>query len=315
LKERVTIIQLTGRGSYASAEERVRNATGNKQVSSIGDIVFLGDSSVKEAYRASKLPGVEWTASGYMLEGKDIIKEAMELASNFLREKKKFFIVAKEELSDIKMDIEGKILSSMVGKRIDGKKPDVTFVISKAGKRYAFGVKLYEGVGGCMQSSSKVACLVSGGMHSSVVSWLLCLSGKGLKIVHSFVNTFSLYSVAKLYEKLSSMSDPTLLELRVLKGEGQTEDILFSWIEDNNVEQFSGNHIECSEELFSEKIKAGAYTMPEEQYRKYLNYLRLKPFEKRICKNGRRVPYKELKFGGVYANMHEIIDSLSSSQV
>ncbi len=315
MKERAVIAFLTGRGSTERASERIRNSVGKRDVLQMGKVAVLRNSSAIDAYRISKLPGIMWTAYGFISKGESIIRDAVDLASNFIRKKRSFSVIVAEdnpEFSDIKMSIEGSILSKFQKKKINEKKPDLTFILSGAGKGYAFGLKLYEGVGGSMQGEEIVTCIVSGGMHSSVVAWLSCLSGKGVRIVHSLASTHSLYSVARLYERLSAMSDPTLVELRVLKGEGREEDVLYSWLEDNGP-AFSGNHVECSSKLFSEKVIAPAYILPEEVFAKYLREMRLPNFERRVGEGGRYVKYKELSFGGRSANMHEVIDSLSSS--
>lgn len=315
MKERAVIVFLTGRGKTERAGERIRNSVGKRDILQIGKVAVLRNSAAIDAYRISRLPGVMWTAYGFISREESILKDAVDLASNFIKNKRSFSVVVTEEkpeLTDVKMSIEGNILSKFQKKKINEKKPDLTFILSRTEKGYAFGLKLYQGVGGSIQGEETVTCLVSGGMHSSVVAWLSCLSGKGVKIVHSLSSTYSLYSVARLYERLSSMSDPTLLELSVLKGEGREEDVLYSWLEDNGA-VFSGNHIECSSKLFSSKVIAPAYVLPEEVFAKYQREMRLPNFERRIGEGGRYVKYKEFSFGGRSANMHEVIDSLRSN--
>jgi hypothetical protein len=319
LNKWAVIAFLTGRGDYVHAKERIINSTGNKNVKLKGKVAIIKESNAYEAYRVSRLPGVKLSAYGFTSDEKSFLREVLDLASKFLKQKKKFRVLAdtegESEMIDLKMSVEGSILSNLRDKSIDERKPDVTFIISKAGDDYAFGVKLYDGVGGRIQSENdEVTCLVSGGIHSSVVSWLSCLAGKKVRMVHSFVSTFSLYSVAKLYEVLSSRSDPTLLELVVLKGDGEPQDILCTWLSENKKDVYSGYHVECSPDIILDNVSAPAYILPEEKYALYFKELKLRVFKAKLAKGKiSNSKYRQLRFGGKRANMHEVIDNLSSS--
>lgn len=287
----------------------------------VGSTIVINSCSITEGYRISMLPGVRWVAVGKVEKKDNLPAIAVELAANYLTKRRTFMLYAErdspEEVYDMKIKIEGDILSKLKNKKINEKKPDVVFVLTKQDNQYAFGVKIYDGVGGIIQSKERIAsCLVSGGIHSSVLSWFCCLSGYSLKMIHCYSGTYALYSVAKLYEKISSMSNPEMLELELVYGKSKTENLLFSLVQESKTALYSGNHSSCSGEVFFERVQAPLFFMPEELFISYSEKLGIKDKSKRLEKTKfERVNYKTKSFGFRKANMHEVIDKLTSNLI
>ena len=145
-----------------------------------------------------------------------------ELAQRYLRKGDHFFVEAEGTTGVSSSDISGIVTSAVLdtsrGSRVSSESPRVRFRAAFDGGNGVVGVEVRRGPGGTPTGKEQVACLVSGGMHSSVVAWEAVLQGFRVRLVHAKYSEESLRAVARLYSELSYRADPRGLSLEVLEG-------------------------------------------------------------------------------------------------
>jgi hypothetical protein len=157
----------------------------------------------------------------------------------------------------------------------------------------------------------RVDCLVSGGMHSSVVAWHALLSGFRLRLLHYQESEESLLAVARLYAELSARTDPGALTLLVQ--DGGTLEMLAEGRPDKAETLVAGFHLECGD--VPEKVKhlatAPLALLSEEEFKVSQAGLSVEslPSKHRWGTKSVHQP-RLLYFGGVRADVHGVLDGL-----
>jgi len=224
-----TILRWTGKGSLddlRSSVAYVLGAEGVKaHVSKLGDSVTLvGPEPLRLAALLGNMPGVSWVAVGHSAHSLlELSAAARELAGRYLRKGDRFAVEAEGTGGNAASDISGIVTSSVLdglkGLRVSRESPRVLFRAAFDGKNGVVGVEVRKGPGGSPTMREQVACLVSGGMHSSVVAWGAVLQGFRVRLVHAKYSEESLRAVARLYSELSYRADPRGLSLEVIEGD------------------------------------------------------------------------------------------------
>ena len=156
-----------------------------------------------------------------------------------------------------------------------------------------------------------MVCLVSGGVHSSVVAWHALLSGYGASLVHFVVDDESIAQVAGLYAELSHRVDPRRLSLSVNEGDGLVE-----WLrrQEGSAVPMTGFHYECGRvpEPLRDRVHSPLALMSEEEILSSFASLSVKDYEhKRDWGAGEGRKGRWRSFGGARADVHGVIDGLS----
>ena len=225
---RTTILRWTGRGSledllssvvYVLRVEGVR-----ARVSRLGgSVIIAGPEPLRLAALFGDMPGVSWVAVGLTARTQHGLSlAARELARKYLRKTDRFFVEAEGTAGALASDISGIVTSAVLegakGSRASSDSPRVRFRAAFDGEQGVVGVEVRRGPGGAPTGEEMVACLVSGGMHSSVVAWEAVVQGFRVRLVHAKYSEESVRAVARLYSELSYRADPRGLSLEVLEG-------------------------------------------------------------------------------------------------
>jgi hypothetical protein len=248
------------------------------------------------------------------------------LAKRYLRPGSSFRLAATVERSeleegDVLLDGNGLVLKSVKGTRVDEKRPDVTFRIIMVGDKGSVGVELKEGPGGVPTAKGdKVHCLVSGGYHSAVVSWMAALSGFSVTLVHARDDDESLRQVGRLYAELSRRIDAASLKLEVLEGSGTPGQRLSAWLDGAKGDIIVGVHPECrgrsSRKVFSghPRVLAPLLLLQEEEVQAKLQSLGIKAKaadkKAKLSLAGKSERYKVRSYGGKESDINGVIDGL-----
>lgn len=253
--ETAAIIGWSGYGEFRDLERSVSSKLSLDTVSLTAgarSLTVLHEDPVAVARRLAYLPGVSWISVGYHFDGRKAWASALQLlAKRYLQRGSSFSLTAQVERSDIEegdvlLEGNGAVLKSVKGSKVDEKDPDISFRIVMVGNSGVVGVELRGGPGGVPTSrGNRVHCLVSGGYHSSVVSWMTALSGFSLTLVHARADDESLRQVARLYAELSRRIDSSSLRLLVLDGTGTPGERLSTWLDVASGEIIAGIHPEC----------------------------------------------------------------------
>jgi len=317
---KATVVGWTGRGSLEHLREsvgRVLKSAGLRgEVATSGRALIVGGpdpSVVASALR--NVPGVEWLAVGVASRSlRDMSEASKQLATRYLRPGSRFSVVASGGEGVAASDVSGVVVSSVVeevrGVRADEAKPQFVLRATLSRTGGAVGVQVTGGPGGVPTGSQAVACLVSGGMHSSVLCWMAVLAGYRVIMVHVKVREESLRAVAKLYAELSRRVDPSAVALEVLTGEDTAR--IVNWVGRGEGEPvFVGSHAGCSDIGWPSRIRAPLYLAQEEWFRTEISMLSVKPYEERLAwANGSTAPVETRVFGGVRADVSGVLDGL-----
>ena len=327
------LLRWTGEGSLGDLMRSVsRVLVGHKfLVRRVGVTISISGGEPSTAARlVAFLPGVEWIGLGYTTHGglEEILRVVEVLGRRYLRRKSTFRVRAESARatlaeSDVTGAVNSRLLELRPGVRTDERRPEVTFRVAVDPRVGAAGVEIRRGVGGVPTSPTKACCLVSGGMHSSVVAWMTALSGFSIELVHARRSNESVVEVARLYSELSHRLDPKSLTLTLLTGAdgSSAAEILSGWLKRRRRGPvFSGLHLECKggrrPGRGDPRVLAPLLLMPESEFSRVFGSLGL-----RGCFDGgdvlskvhSAVParYKMATFSGVRADLHRVVDSIS----
>jgi len=318
---RAAVVGWTGRGSMEDLRVSLGGVLGSAGLR--GKVAAKGRALIVEgpdpslvASALGNTPGVEWLAAGVASESLGEVGEASkELARRYMRPGSRFSVVSSGGEGVAASDISGVVVSAVVeevrGVRVDEVKPQVVLRATLARSGGAVGVQVSKGPGGVPTGSRKVTCLVSGGMHSSVLCWMALLAGYRVTMVHAKVNEESLRAVARLYGELSRRVDPASVALEVLVGKDPGK--IVTWVgRGKGPPVFAGSHAGCSNTNWpSARITAPLYLAQEEWFRSQISSLTLKPHESApVSASGSAPPVETLVFGGVRADVSGVLDGL-----
>jgi adenylyl- and sulfurtransferase ThiI len=337
-----TIVGWTGRGKIADLERSVDRILGldgiHARTRSEGRAVQVeGGRPTKVADLLAGLPGVSWISVGRSsgsIEG--VIDEVSKLARVYLGSRKKsrkhasFMVKAETSVPEVRpSDLVGRAISavfdSVPGSRVDEVSPAVTFRLvygySAGGSDGgAAGVELRSGPGGAPvdvsdDGESPVSCLVSGGMHSSVLAWYALLLGHRVEMVHVAVGDEQRREVARLYAELSYRVDPAAVSLRILEGASVPGAITSIARMKRGSPLYAGFHSRCGPSALPRlptNVVSPLYLLPEEVFSRTLSSLSLKGYSATedwsVRGSGRWT--REKSFGGKRSDMHGVLDGL-----
>jgi hypothetical protein len=331
----IVLLRWTGNGSlrdlHATAS-RVLRAKGvrDAKLATIGDTLALsGIRSVSVAWALKNLPGVEWIALGRRAEpnAASATESLLSIARKYLVKGSTFRVVAEvkgnsERESDFTGAANSRLLDAFRGTKIDEKRPRVSFRVAVDSSTAVVGVEVCQGVGGTPTSRPRRAfCLVSGGMHSSVVAWMAARAGYPVSLLHVYENDPAMREVAKLYSELSSRMDPTYLRLVILVPDEPSNlaGVLLAWIRGTSGGiLFSGGHAECGNAglLGSTKAVSPLFLSSEQEFQTVLGSLGLRGYsrETRPTRANRSLNdrFKVRSFGGSRADANVVLDALFS---
>jgi hypothetical protein len=327
----VAMVGWSGAGKFEDLERTAfrKMKSSRKAADHIDDTLLVdAEDPVVVARRLAYLPGVAWVSVGYRFSGNKEYLEKLELlAKRYLSKGRTFRISARvvgsgQTAGDAVLAGNSELLSSIPGARVDERSPKVKFRVCVEGAKGACGVEIRAGPGGVPTGGDWVACLVSGGVHSSSLAWMAALSGFSLRLVHSRTDESALRRVAKLYSELSFRMDPGRLQLIVLDGGKNPPGRIGQWLRDTRLTVFGGMRPARSEELAKLAKNFPNLVLPlilvqDEAVRAVYRSLGLGP-EPKAAKGGRfsmkslqaRSPYSENRFGGVQADSNAIIDAI-----
>jgi adenylyl- and sulfurtransferase ThiI len=301
-----------------SVEEIIRIEGVRARAGTLGSSVLIeGAEPVGVALLFQHTPGVSWVAVGDSADStKGLVSATERLAKLYLRKGRTFSVLAESgERETTPADVGGmlssKILDAVPRVRTDEEKPDVRFRSVWEEGRGVVGVELKSGPGGTPVGKRTVGCLVSGGMHSSVLAWHALLSGYGVSLLHFKISEESLLQVAGLYAELSHRVDPRRLSLRVGEGVGIVEGL--RQMKGNHV-LLAGFHFECGRvpEILEGRVLAPLALMTEEEFERSFMDLSIRRFDYR--QKWTTTGLNEGKwrsFGGVRTDANGVLDGLS----
>jgi hypothetical protein len=211
---------------------------------------------------------------------------------------------------DLAGAMTSKILDAVKGARVSDR-PKVRFRAAFDGRGGVVGVEVKRGVGGAPTGTERVACLVSGGVHSSVLAWMSMVQGFRVSLVHVEVAEESLRAVARLYSELSHRGDPRWLDLEVVRG-GSVAGVLRSYGAESEVPVFAGFHSSgASVRTRLRGVSAPLYLMPDEMFQSEYDALGLWPYDSPVEWGSKASPGRgRRRFGGVAADVSGVIDGL-----
>lgn len=335
----MAIIRWTGRGSLDHLSSTIRDVIdlgGESKVAikqSESSIFVSGSSAVGTALQLRYLPGIDWIAVGRTFQGqRQLMKVVRALAQRYLTKEKTFIVTVEgsraPKAADVQLSVITEVLSTVKRARTNETNPKINFMCELENNGGAFGVKLADGEAGVPTSRDRKAfCLVSGGRHSSVMTWLAALSGFSLNMVHFMVGDDALRHVSLLYSELSHRMNPKHLRLVVVVGTGDSgqRKLLNQWLRDRNPSPvFAGIHLECKERKpdtilgrVPEGVEFPVLLIPERTILEVQRKLSLKglPSESDFLVRSRsslKTGFRVLSFGGVKADINQVLDGLSS---
>ena len=205
---RTAILRWTGRGSLEGLRSSVAYVLGlegiKASVTKLGNSVALvGPEPIELAALFGNMPGVSWVAVGLEARSlRGLSSAATELAKRYVRKGDRFIVEAEGTAGVLASDIAGIVTTAVLdgskGSRVSVESPKVRFRAAFDGDRGVVGVEVRRGQGGTPTRSERVACLVSGGTHSSVVAWEAVLQGYSVQLIHVKYSEESLRAVARL---------------------------------------------------------------------------------------------------------------------
>src|SRR2546427_2210224 len=325
------LLRWTGFGALDDLERSATNVLAGRGfgVVKVGEtIAVLGGEPATAARHCAHLPGVTWIGLGYTSEGglESLLVSLQLLGERYLKRESRFGVQVEVTRNNIlKGDVIGaansRLLGLRKGARIDERNPELIFHVALDRNQGVACVEIRRGVGGVPTSTAKAFCLVSGGMHSSVVAWMAALAGFSVELVHLRTSEESVVEAGRLYAELSHRTDPTRLKLTLLTGsKNSPKGVLAAWLKKRGAESpvFAGYHLECRGEFTWPGVTGVAYPLllfPEQEFKRVFNSLGLTGY---FESNGllSSVPesapsgYRAASFGGARADLHEVVDSI-----
>src|SRR3989475_3354634 len=266
------LLRWTGFGALEDLERSATKVLAGRgfSVARVGEtIVVLGGEPATAARHCAHLPGVAWIGLGYASEGglEALLRSLQALGERYLKRNSRFGVQVEVTRSkSLRGDVVGAANSLLLGlrrgARIDERSPELIFHVALDGNQGVAGVEIRRGVEGVPTSASKAFCLVSGGMHSSVVAWMAALAGFSVELVHIRTSEESVVEAGRLYSELSHRIDPTRLKLTLLTGsKNSPEGVLAAWLKKTGEESpaFGGYHLECRGEFTWPGVTGVAY--------------------------------------------------------
>ena len=329
------LVKWSGRGSFPDFRTTATgvlqaNNVRNARLTTIGSSLALQGIQPAAVLRILKnLPGVEWLALGKSTEPdtRSVNRTLASIAKNYLTKGSTFRVVAevpgdKSKESDLAGAAASLLLDEFRGVRIDEKHPKTTFRVVVDSSMAVAGVEVQRGVGGAPTSQLRRAhCLVSGGMHSSVVAWMAARSGHSVSLLHVFESDESIRETAKIYAELSQRMDPRALKLQVLFPEESSSvgRVLLAWLRSGRSRTtFSGAHSECGNASFlaPTSVARPLFLLSEEDFEEIQRSLGLRGYSRTLgalqSRNGSDKHFTERSFGGIRADVHLVLDTLLS---
>ena len=260
-------------------------------------------------------PGVSWVAAGYTARSYgELSSSARQLAGRYLKKGGSFAVDAEGTRGSVVSDISGIITSALLdeakGSKVSTESPKVRFRAAFDGGKGVVGVQVKKGPGGAPTGKEEVTCLVSGGIHSSVVAWEALLQGFRVRLVHVRYSEESLRAVARLYSELSHRADPRGLALEVLEGVSVNQ-AMKGHIGSSDMLTFAGFSAGAHRRRYPAKVLAPLYLMPEEGFAAEFDGLGIMSFDAEEEWNekaeGERVVRR---FGGRRADVSGVLDGL-----
>jgi len=322
--KRATVIGWTGGGrredlrdsaGYVLADRRI-----NGRLRDSGDVLTIeGPEPLSVAVAIRNMPGVAWIAAGRSGDSLAELKVAARgLAEAYVRARDTFVVLPEgqthREASDLGGSLTSHILETVKGSRVSVESPDVVFRASFDGRKGAVGVEVETGPGGVPTATEEVACLVSGGIHSSVMAWLAFLQGFRVTLVHVDTGETGIRAVASLYSELSNRGDPRWLKLEVLRG-GSFFKTLSDYARGSKVPVFAGfSRTGGNRPRPVPNTTAPLYLMPEERFLSEFDRLGLRSTEADTDweRKDRGAPSLR-RFGGKRADMSAVLDGLTNT--
>jgi adenylyl- and sulfurtransferase ThiI len=280
-------------------------------------IVIEGREPIGVAAMLGHTPGVSWIAAGLVSRSfKELLKDSATLAKVYLKRRNKFSVEAEGNGGVEKSDVEGavtsKILESVKGARASREGRAIRFRAALDGSKGVVGVEVASGPGGAPTGDEGVVCLVSGGLHSSVVAWMCLLNGYKVTLVHAELNQRSVLEAARLYSELSHRTYPRGLELQVLKGKSPPGE-LNRVARSSKLPVFGGFHRGAPGPKFlGGRVVSPLYVLSEERFESEFEALSLQGYDAKMkWDNLVGGDMKVKSFGGVTADVSEVVDGLA----
>ena len=316
---RTTILRWTGKGSLDDLRSSVGYVLGlegvEARVSKLGGSVTLaGPEPLRLAALFGSMPGVSWVAVGHTARSlREMSAAAGELAKKYLRKGDRFSVEAEGTAGVLATDIAGIVTSTILdevrGSRVTSESPKVRFRAASDGEEGVVGVEVRRGQGGTPTGREQVACLVSGGIHSSVVAWEAVLHGFEVRLVHARYSEEGMRAVARLYSELSYRADPRGLSLEVLEGES-VGGALAGYAGSFRGKVFAGYTPEAQGRALP-KVLSPLYLMSEEKFAAEFEALGIRSFDasEEWDKEGRGRRLVR-RFGGRRADISAVLDEV-----
>jgi len=284
---RTTILRWTGKGSFDDLRSSVSYVLGvegaKTHVSRLGRSVTLaGPEPLRIAGLFENMPGVSWVAVGLKVRSlQELSRASGELARRYLRKGDRFYVEAEGTTEVSASDISGIVTSSVLekarGTRVSLESPRVRFRAAFDEGDGAVGVEVRRGPGGSPTGREQVTCLVSGGIHSSVVAWDAVLHGFKVLLLHAKYSEESLRAVARLCSELSYRADPRGLSLEVLEG-GSVRRLLSGRVASSKGKVFAG-YTPGARGRQLRTVLSPLYLMSDEKFASEFEALGIKGFE------------------------------------
>jgi hypothetical protein len=261
------------------------------------------------------MPGIAWVAAGFAADSyRELSSSARKLAKKYLRKGDRFVVEAEGTGGAVSSDVAGAVTSGIldgaVGSRVSAESPMVRFRAAFDGEKGAVGVEVRRGPGGAPTGKQQVTCLVSGGVHSSVMALNALNQGFRVRLVHAKYSEESLRAVARLYSELSYRADPRGLELDVVEGESVSSAL--SGLAALSKERiFAGYTSASGTKQRLSNVLAPLYLMAEERFAAEFDALGIRSFDEpedwdREGEGERR----QRRFGGKRADVSGVLDGL-----
>ncbi|MDG6909493.1 MAG: hypothetical protein JRN57_01195 [Nitrososphaerota archaeon] len=323
MTKRAAILRWTGRGNATDLRSSVQHVLKERgvraRVSSVGgSLVLTGPEPVGACSIFENMPGIAWTAAGYTVGGPgEVAKVSAALAANYLRRGYRFSVKAEASGRGRSSDLAGAVTSAMLeevkGARAVNEGAKVRFRAALDGEKGAVGVEVAVGPGGSPMGDEKVVCLVSGGVHSSVLAWNAVLLGFRVKLVHAPTGEESTMAAARLYAELSNRADPRGLSLTLAEGGGSAAGRLSKVVAKCKEQVFGGFTAgRPAPALLGSKVLSPLYMMPEESFESQFAALGLKSDDRLTDWGAEAAGTPGLRtFGGKTADVSGVLDGLA----
>jgi adenylyl- and sulfurtransferase ThiI len=317
---RTTILRWTGKGSLDDLRSSVEFVLGEEKVralvSRIGDSLTLdGPEPLGLAALFGYTPGVSWVAAGLTARSyRELSSAARRLAGKYLKKGDGFAVDAEGTRGSVVSDVAGIVTSAVLdgvkGTRVSTESPRVHFRAAFDGQKGVVGVQVRKGPGGTPMGKEEVVCLVSGGIHSSVIAWEAVLQGFRVRLVHVIYAEESLTAVAGLYSELSHRSDPRGLTLEVLEGES-VANALSGYVGSSKKQAFAGFSAGATQGRNLANVIAPLYLMSEEEFEAAFEGLGIKSYDTVEDWNKRAEGARTVRrFGARRADVSGVLDGL-----